>query len=326
MRAMVLEEYGGPEKYQLRDIPIPNPGEGEVRIKVRAFGVNRAEEHMRRGHWGEVVRVSGIECVGEVDSDPSGALRKGQTVAAVVGDLGRTRNGSYAEFTCPLLTNVFPLETSLTWEKLATIPESYSTAWVALFDNLKLRKGQILLIRGAASALGQAAINIAANHGASVLATTRSERKMAHLKSLGANTVLMENAQLSSAIRGIHPQGIDGVLDIVGNSVLRDSLRALKKGGCLCLVGFLGGGDPVESFNPLLDLPSGVDLNFFASGLVLGNTDYPLSGIPMQSIIENVEKGVYKAEPAKVFPFEQLAEAHRLMESNEANGKIVVVM
>jgi NADPH2:quinone reductase len=70
MHAMVFEEYGGPEKYQLRDIPIPNPSDGEVRVKVKAFGVNRAEEHMRRGHWGEVVRVSGIECVGEMDYDP----------------------------------------------------------------------------------------------------------------------------------------------------------------------------------------------------------------------------------------------------------------
>jgi NADPH2:quinone reductase len=253
-------------------------------------------------------------------------MGKGQPVAAVVGDMGRARNGSYAEFTCPLSTNVFPVKTSLSWEKLAAIPESYATAWVALFENLKLREGQVLLIRGAASALGQAAVNIAVNHGASVLATTRSERKIGKLKSLGASTVLVENPSLSDVIRDLHPHGIDGILDIVGNSVLRDSLRALKKGGRLCEIGFLGGGDPVESFNPLLDLPSGVDLNFFASGLVLGNSDYPLSDIPMQNIVENVEQGIYKADPAEVFPFERLADAHRLMESNEANGKIVVVI
>jgi NADPH:quinone reductase-like Zn-dependent oxidoreductase len=261
-----------------------------------------------------------------VDSDPSGSLHKGHTVAAVVGGLGRTRNGGYAEFTCAPSTNVFPLKTSLPWEKLAAIPESYSTAWVALFDNLKLSKGHVLLIRGAASALGQAAINITSNHGAFVLATTRSERKIAGLKSLGAATVLLDNASLSTSIRELYPHGIDGVLDIVGNSVLRDSLRTLKKGGRLCEVGFLGGGNPVEAFNPLLDLPSGVDLNFFASGLVLGNPDYPLSSIPMQSIMEKVEEGIYKADPAHVFPFERLADAHRLMESNQADGKIVVVL
>src|SRR5579864_6586124 len=125
MRAMIFEEFGGPEKYQLRDLPVPQPKDGEIRIKVRAFGVNRAEEHMRLGHWGQVSPISGIECVGEVDFDPSGNLRRGQPVAAVVGEMGRTRAGSYAEYTCVLSSNVFTLDTKLPWEKLAAIPESY---------------------------------------------------------------------------------------------------------------------------------------------------------------------------------------------------------
>jgi NADPH:quinone reductase-like Zn-dependent oxidoreductase len=326
MRAMVFEEFGGPEKYELRDLPVPVPASDEVRIRVRAIGINRAEEHMRRGHWGEVSPVSGIECVGEVDYDPSGNFAPGQTVAALVGGMGRTRNGSYAELTAVPSSNVIRIDTQLPWEKLAAIPESYATAWVCLFDNLELTRGDVLVVRGGSSALGQAAINLAADSGAIVVATTRSDRKAAHLRSLGADAVLLEKGELSNAVRARHPEGVDCVLDIVGNTVLRDSLRMLKKGGRLCQAGFLGGGEPVEKFNPILDLPSGVSLSFFASGLVLGNEDYPISQIPMQSIVDKVARGTYKADPANVFPFERLADAHRLMESNGANGKIVCVL
>jgi NADPH2:quinone reductase len=326
MRAMVFEEFGGPEKYVQRDLPLPVPGDGEIRIKVRAFGVNHAEVYMRRGLWGEVSRVSGIECVGEVDDVPRGALRPGQTVAAIVGGMGRTRNGGYAEFTCVPSSNVFRLETTLSWADFAAIPESYATAWSCLFENLRLASGQVLLIRGATSALGQAALNIAVDTGATVLAATRSAEKCALLTTLGAHSILLDNGSLSVVVRGRYPNGIDGVLDIIGNSTLRDSLRCLKKGGRLCQAGFLGGGEPVKDFNSIVDMPSGVDLSFFASAFVLGTPDYPLSSIPMQRIVDKVADGTYRAKPAKVFPFEQLADAHRLMESSGANGKIVVVL
>jgi NADPH2:quinone reductase len=308
----------------IKDLPVPEPGNGEVRVKVRAFGINRAETYMRKGAWGDVVRVSGIECVGEVDFDPSGALRAGQKVAAIMGGLGRTRNGSYAEYTVVPATNIFTLETKLPWDELAVIPESYATAWVCLFESLSLAKGQVLVVRGGTSALGQAALNIAADAGATVLASTRSEQKSGLLKKLGASVVLIEEASLPQAVRKLYPSGVDSVLDLVGNTVLRDSLRMLKKGGRLCQAGFLGGPQPVE-FNPIVDLPSGTNLSFFGS-FVLGTADYPLSNIPMQRIVDSAAQGTYQAKPVKVFPFEYLPDAHRLMEANQANGKIVVVM
>jgi NADPH:quinone reductase-like Zn-dependent oxidoreductase len=324
MRAMVFEQYGGPEQYALRDLPVPTPADGEIRIKVRAFGVNRAEAYMRRGAWGEVARVSGIECVGEVDADPSGALRVGQTVAAVVGGKGRSRNGSYAEYACAPSSNVFCLDTALPWAELGAIPESYATAWICLFENLGLARGQTLLVRGATSALGQAALNIASGAGATVLASTRSDAKSALLYRLGARHVVIDDGRLAAPIRERYPRGIDCVLDVVGNSALRDSLQCLNRGGRLCQVGFLGGDAPIEAFNPLMDMPSGVALSFFACAFVLGTPDYPLAQIPMQRIVDHVANGRYRATPAAVFPFEQLAEAHRLLESSAANGKIVV--
>jgi NADPH2:quinone reductase len=324
MQAMVFNQFGGPEQLVLTEIPTPVPENGEVLIKVRALGINRAELYMRKGLFGEVTPVSGIECVGQVEYDPTGVLQPGQTVATITGGMGRTRDGSYAEYTCVPLQNVFPLETDLDWATLAAIPESYATAWSCLFANLRITNGQVLFVRGGTSALGQAAINIAKQEGVTVFTSTRSESKVALLTELGAARVLIENGNLSEAVRAFYPDGIDSVLDLIGNSTLLDSLRMARKGGSVCLAGFLGGTEPV-AFNWLANMPFGVDVNAFAS-LLFGTKDFPHSDIPMQKIVDRVADGTYKARPVKVFPFEHIPDAHRLMEANGANGKIVVLV
>ena len=154
MQAMIINQFGGPEQLVLRDFPTPVPEHGEVLIKVKALGINRAELYMRKGLFGEVTPVSGIECVGQVENDPSGILQHGQTVATITGGMGRTRNGSYAEYTCVPLQQVFPLQTDLEWVDLAAIPESYATAWSCLFANLHIKSGQVLFVRGGTSAPG----------------------------------------------------------------------------------------------------------------------------------------------------------------------------
>jgi NADPH:quinone reductase-like Zn-dependent oxidoreductase len=239
-----------------------------------------------------------------------------------MGGMGRTRNGSYAEYVCALANHVLPLETDLAWEDLAAVPESYATAWTCLFENLQLTAGHVLFVRGGTSALGQAAINIGVNAGATVLSSTRSPAKERLLATLGVADVLIETGQLRERVRERYPQGIDGVLDLVGNSTLLDSLGVVKKGGRVCNAGFLGGGTPL-TFDPLSQMPSGVHLSFFGS-FVYGTPDFPLSSVPLQEIVDRTAKGLYKAKPAHVFPFEQIPEAHRLMESNNANGKIVI--
>src|SRR5882724_9050500 len=158
MKAMTIKEHGGPDQLVLAELPVPAPAQGEVLIRVKALGINRAETYMRKGAWGKVARVSGIECVGLVEQDTTGRFPKGGTVAAIMGGMGRTRNGSYAEYTCVPATNVFALDTDLDWAELAAIPESYATAWSCLIHSLHLEKEQVLLVRGATSALGQAAL------------------------------------------------------------------------------------------------------------------------------------------------------------------------
>src|SRR5262244_3426083 len=322
MRAIVLEKFGGLDSLVYKDIPEPEPKVGHVVIQIKAFGINHAEIHMRRGEWAEAAPVSGIECVGLVKSCPGGEFAVGAKVAALMGGLGRTINGSYAEYTRAPATNVALIESDLPWAELAAVPETYATAWTCLFRNLEITRGQTLLIRGGTSSFGRAAINMAVNAGVRVIATARSKDNLAALKELGAERVEIERRDLSKHIP--EAKQLDAVLDLVGNSTILDSLAMLRRGGRACLAGWLGGLAPIADFNPLLQMACGVYLTFFGS-FVFGKPRFPLSDVPRQAIAADVEAGRLKAEPARVFGFEEIREAHRVMEAHEAGGKMVVV-
>lgn len=324
MRAIFRKRFGGPEVLEVRKFPNPEPKPDHVLIEVKAFGLNHAEAHMRKGEWPEIAEISGIECVGLVKQDPDGRLRVGQKVIAMMGGMGRTINGSYAEYTNVPATNVVPVETNLPWEVLAAVPESYTTAWSCLYGNLALKAGQTLVIRGATSALGQAALNIAAHAQARVIATSRNPERFALLEKLGAGRALQEGSELAQQIRKLHPDGVDAVLDLVGNSTVIDSLTVARRGGHVCEAGWLGGLAPI-SFNPMLQMPSGVYFSLYGS-FVLGSPQFPLSEIPLQTIVDRVADGSYQARPVKVFGFDEIRAAHGLMDSGNAKGKLVVTV
>jgi NADPH:quinone reductase-like Zn-dependent oxidoreductase len=320
MKAIVLEKFGGLDSLVYRDIPEPEALSGHVVIEIKAFGINHAEMHMRRGEWAEAAPVSGIECVGLVKSCLGGEFAVGAKVAALMGGLGRTINGSYAQFTRAPVSNVALIEADLPWAELAAIPETYATAWTCLFRNLELVEGQRLLIRGATSSFGQAAVKLAVNAGARVVATSRSTERFAMLEALGVVGVEQEGPELSTRING----QFDAVLDLVGNSTILDSLSMVRRGGKVCLAGWLGGLAPIPEFNPLLQMASGVYLTFFGS-FVFGTPGFPLSDVPLQTIAEDVAAGRLDVTPSRIFKFEEIHEAHRVMEANEAGGKMVVV-
>ena len=322
MRAIVLEKFGGLDSLVYKDIPEPEPKAGHVVIQIKAFGINHAEMHMRRGEWAEAAPVSGIECVGLVKSCPGGEFPVGAKVAAFMGGLGRTINGSYAEYTRAPVSNVALIESSLPWSDLAAIPITYATAWTCLFRNLDIQKGQLLVIRGATSSFGQAALKMAANAGARVIATTRDRDSFSIAEKLGAERCEIERRDLSKHIA--EAKKIDAVLDLVGNTVLLDSLAMLRRGGRSCLAGWLGGLDPIPDFNPLLQMASGVYLTFFGS-FVFGTPGFPVSDVPLQQIAAHAAAGRLNVKPVRVFRFEEIREAHRVMEAGEARGKMVVV-
>jgi NADPH:quinone reductase-like Zn-dependent oxidoreductase len=323
MRAIVLKNFGGLDSLVYSEIPEPEPMEGHVVIEIKAFGINHAEMHMRRGEWAEAAEVSGIECVGLVKSCPGGEFPIGAKVAALMGGMGRTINGSYAEYTRVPAANVALIEADLPWAELAAIPETYATAWTCLFRNLDIKAGETVVIRGATSSFGQAAVKLAVNAGARVIATTRNPSRFAMLEALGVSRVEIEGPDLSRRIA--EAKQIDAVLDLVGNSVMLDSLAMLRRGGRACLAGWLGGLDPIKDFNPLLQMSSGVYLTFFGS-FVFGTPGFPVSDVPLQQIAEDAARGRLNVKPSRVFGFDEIREAHRVMESNEAVGKMVVVL
>ncbi len=323
MRAIVIEKFGGLDGLVYKDIPEPEPKAGHVVIEIKAFGINHAEMHMRRGEWAEAAEVSGIECVGLVKSCPGGEFPVGAKVAALMGGLGRTINGSYAEYTRAPASNVALIESDLSWAGLAALPETYATAWTCLFRNLEIVKGQTLLIRGATSSFGQAAVKLAVNAGLKVIATTRSRRAVRDAREARSRARRAGRARIFRR-RIAEAKKLDAVLDLVGNSTILDSLAMLRRGGRACLAGWLGGLAPIADFNPLLQMASGVYLTFFGS-FVFGTPGFPLSDVPLQKIAADVAAGRLEAKPARVFRFEEIREAHRTMEANEAGGKMVVV-
>ncbi len=174
-----------------------------------------------------------------------------------MGGLGRTINGSYAEFTRAPVTNVASIESDLSWAELAAIPETYATAWTCLFRNLEIAKNQTMMIRGATSSFGQAALNMAVNAGVKVIATTRNRDRFSIVESLGASRAArLKDRTCPSESR--KPRNSTRYSTWLGNSTILDSLNMLRRGGRACLAGWLGGLAPIHDFNPLLQMASGV--------------------------------------------------------------------
>jgi NADPH:quinone reductase-like Zn-dependent oxidoreductase len=327
MKAIVLDGFGDTSHLVIKDVDPPKPTEGFVLIRVKAFGVNHAETHMRKGEWAEAMPIIGVECVGIVEACPTGEFAPGTAVAALMGGLGRTINGSYAEYTNAPVSNVVSFgsgDIPLPWHELAAIPESYATAWTFLFRNLEIKPGQKLLIRGATSALGRAAVNLAVNHGAKVTGTTRNPARNKDLLEMGVESVVTEGPDLPNRLNLGIASKFDAVLNLVGNSVLLESLTLVRRGGRLCLGGWLGGLAPIKEFNPLLEMVSDVQFSFFGS-FTFGQPEFPVSDVPLHDIVKLIADGKFQAKPSKVFKFDEIREAHKTMEANLANGKMVVL-
>lgn len=320
MRAYLIRQPGGPEQLELQEIPRPDAREGWVLIRNRAFGLNRSEWFTRRGDSPSVVFpiVMGIECVGEVVAAPGGNLPEGQRVAAMMGGLGRKFNGSYAEYVAVPRANVFTLDSKLDWKVLGALPEMLQTVHGSLHTGLEIERAGNLLVRGATSSIGFAAMALARAAGLEVTATTRSAAKIDELKRSGAAHVLIDAGRVAEQARAIHADGFDRVLDLVGTSTLLDSLQAARRGGIVCMTGMLGGQWVLPEFHPMGDVPTGVKLTSYS-----GEAS-DITGEQLQQYVALVESGALPLKLGPCFPFERLRDAHTLMDQNQANGKMVV--
>ncbi len=322
MKAAVAERPGSADVLVVKDIPKPEAKEGWVLIKVKAFGLNRAELFTRRGDSPDVTfpRVLGIEAVGVVEVAPGTPFGPGQKVAAMMGGMGRQFNGGYAEYTLVPQRCVFALETDLDWAVLGAIPEMFQTVMGSLNVGLEARAGQTLLVRGGTSSIGMTTVRVAKNMGLSVLATTRNPAKAELLRENGADYVLLDNGTVAAQVRELYPNGVDRVLELVGTTTLLDSLQAAKRGGVVCMTGILGGAWTLSNFTPMGDIPTGVKLTSY-SGEASDVTHESL-----QTFVDEVAAGRQQLDLGRTFQLEEIAEAHRYMEGNRATGKLVVVV
>ncbi|WP_410209962.1 zinc-binding dehydrogenase [Aquirhabdus sp.] len=326
MKAYIVEQAGGIEVLQLKDISSKAPNADEVQIRVRAFGVNRAEIYRRAGNMGEITApvVLGIEAVGEVIHDPAGVFQVDEKVATAMGGLQFTRHGSYAEEVTVLRSNVISLkDTTLPWRELAALPEAYLTIWGALVKTLKVQVGQTILIRGATSSVGLAAVAYAKSLGLRVIATTRNEANRARLHTIGADVTIVDNGAIADLVKAVVPSGVDVALEVVGASTLKDTIKAVKPFGAVTVIGLLGGAPVLSDFHLMQDLPTAVQLSFFPSGLI-GTSALPLTDNPLVEIAHQIAAGHIPSIVTQVLPFSEVRQAHTMIENNQVLGKLVI--
>jgi NADPH:quinone reductase-like Zn-dependent oxidoreductase len=324
MRAAVCVTAGGPEVLQVRELPVPAVREGWSLVQVKGAGLNRSELRTRQGHSPNVTfpRVLGIECVGIVADSTDPMLSDGTTVAAVMGEMGREFDGGYAEYALLPNSLLMPVATTLPWNVLAALPETYLTAQGSL-DALGLAAGGQgrLLIRGGTSSVGMAAASIASGYGVETAATTRRHDKVDALSAAGVDHVLVDDGRsLAAGVHALWPEGPDHVLDLVGASTLVDSLGLVRRGGTVCMTGTLSGW-VIPDFEPVAMIPSGTRLTAFHSDDLKGSA----GATALQRVVHEVEAGVYRPNVDRVFGLDDIAAAHCYMENDEATGKLVVM-
>jgi NADPH2:quinone reductase len=322
MRAVVVQAPGAPEVLEVREVPVPQVICGDVLIRVRAFGLNRSEVHFRRGQasFGSFPRIPGIEATGVVQAAPGGEFSVGTQVMTMMGGMGRTFDGGYAELVAVSATQVIPFRSDLPWDVLGAVPEMLQTAHGSLEVGVHARSGDTLLVRGGTSSVGMAIAVLARLRGLTVLSTTRSASRLNLLENVGVHHGLVDDGDLAEQVRALVPGGVDGAVELVGVNTLHDTLRAVRTGGTACFTGMLSDQWTIPEFYPLDWLPNGVRLTAYSGEAA----DLPPA--VLQEFLDAVTAGHAKVPIGGVYQLRDIAQAHRDMEAGTIGGKAVVVL
>jgi NADPH:quinone reductase-like Zn-dependent oxidoreductase len=287
----------------------------------QGVGINRSELHTRLGLAQGVTfpRVLGIEATGIVAAAPAGEFDEGQQVAAMMGGMGRTFDGGYAEFTSVPATQVIPFRSELDWATLGAIPEMVQTAYGSLTVGLDAQPGQTLLIRGGTSSVGMAPAILAKDRGLTVLSTTRQPARVAALEAIGVDHVLVDDGDVAAQARAIVPDGVEGAIELIGTSTLPDTLRATAGHGVVCFTGMLSNQWTVADFYPIEYIPSGVRLTAYGGDAADLPTDV------LQAYLDGVAAQRLTVPIHRTYALDDIAQAHADMEDGKATGKLVVL-
>ncbi len=342
MRAVIVREHGGYDKLLHENLPIPEPGPAEVRIKVRAVALNHMDLWVRKGIDGggfPLPLIPGCDVAGEIDAIGA-AVTTAQPGDRVViapgyscgrcqqcragahnlckdyGIFGESANGGCAEYIVVPAVNALPIPGDLPYETIAAVPLVFLTAWHMMVARVQVKPSDTVLVLAAGSGVGSAAVQIAKLHGARVIATASSDEKLAKARALGADeTINHATTDFGKAVRALTAKrGVDVVVDHVGAETFMTSIRSLAKGGRLVTCGATTG------YSATLDLRH----IFFKSLSVLGST---MGGLAeLGTVLDLVGRGLLHPVIDSVLPLDQVAEAHRRMEEREAFGKVVLTL
>src|SRR4051812_14114336 len=324
MKAVIITRPGGPEVLEIRERAKPEPGLGQIRVRVEASALNRADLLQREGNYpvpaGYPADISGMEYAGEVDALGAGASlwKTGERVMGIVGGAG------HAEFLCVHEREAMAVPQSVSLVDAAAIPEAFLTAYDALVNRLALQMGETVLIHAVGSGVGTAALQLARVLGAKTIATARSAEKLDRARKLGLD-VGIDASKGDWAERveaGLGAQSVNAIVDLVGGNYLEGNLRVLAGRGRIVVVGLTAGA--VAPFN------MGVLLRKRAT--VVGTV---LRARPLEEKIELAREfsarlvalfdtGRLKPVIDQILPFDKVREAHTLMHSNKTFGKIVL--
>jgi NADPH2:quinone reductase len=326
MRAVEITTYGKPEVLQLTQRPDPVAGAGEVLIRVAASGVNRPDVLQRKGHYPVPPGASdlpGLEVAGTIVSGDAAAMAAagfeiGDRVCALVA------GGGYAELCAAPVGQCLPSPAGLSDVEAASLPETFYTVWSNVFDRARLQPGETLLVQGGTSGIGVTAIQMAKAAGATVIATAGSDDKCAACVALGADHAINYKTQdfAAEAKRLTDGRGVDVVLDMVAGDYVAREVSCLAEDGRIVIIAVQGG---VES-----KFDAGVVLRKRLT--ITGSTLRPRPVAFKAAIAQNlrttvwpwIESGRIKPVIHQVYPAEQAAQAHALMETNQHIGKLVL--
>jgi putative PIG3 family NAD(P)H quinone oxidoreductase len=324
MKAFVITRPGGPEVLVQEERPVPEPGPGEIRVRVHASAMNRADLLQRRGMYpappGAPADVPGLEYAGEVDAVGPGAglWAVGNRVMGIVG------GGGHAEFVVVHEREAIRVPQVLSWEEAAAVPEAFLTAYDALFRQLDLKVGERVLVHAVGSGVGTAALQLALAAGAEVIGTSRTPAKLERARALGLETGIDTSKEdLAEAVnQATYGSGVHALLDLVGGKLLESSLRVLALRGRAVVVGTTAGAKVEIDLNLLLRR------RILLSGTVLRSRPLEekiaLAREFSSAVLPLISSGRIRPVVDSVYPFKEIRKAHERMEANDSFGKIVL--